>query len=289
MDSILNRFRAAGQPKYVLLYPLLMLVAIFMLFPSIYAWYLSFHKVTIYTFSNPEFRGLRNFLDVLTNREFVKSLLFTLRYTGVVVTIEVILGTGLALLLNRAILGKRLLITFLLLPMMVSPALLGIMFRLLLNEFTGPIAYYFGSIKLFSPQWVVATVMSIDVLQWTPFAFLIIYAALQTIPKEYYEAGSIDGAGPLGLFTHITFPMITRFLVITALFRGIDAFKTIDMIYVLTTGGPGVMTTTISLFIYKLAFRAGQLGKACAASILLLIVFSIPMVLILKQIMKKGT
>lgn len=280
----MRRLGLVGQPKYVMLYPLLGLVLVFMVFPTVYAWYLSFNRVYLATYSNPEYCGFRNFWNTLTDRNFYRSLSFTATFTAVVVTVEVILGVALAVFFNRRILGKRLWISLLLLPMMVSPALIGIMYRLMLNEFVGTIAFYLKGIKPLAPRWVVPTVMMIDILQWTPFAFLIIYAALQTVPKELYEAAAIDGAGSFRKFQYITIPSILKMIIITALFRCIDAFKTFDMIYVLTAGGPGTMTSTVSIYIYKLAFQGGNVGRAASASILLLLVFSIPMVFVLKRI-----
>lgn len=275
-----------GQPKYVMICPLLGLILAFMIFPTVYGWYLAFHRVYLATYSNPKFCGFKNFMDTLTDRNFHQSLRFTATFTATVVSVEVVFGVILAAFFNRRIWGKRLWISLLLLPMMVSPALIGIMYRLILNEFVGPIAFYLG-IKPLAPRWVVSTVMLIDILQWTPFAFLIIYAALQTVPVELYEAAAIDGAGSFKKFQYITLPLILKMIIITALFRFIDAFKTFDMIYVLTAGGPGNMTSTISIYVYKLAFQGGNIGKAAAASMLLLLLFSIPMTLVLKRMVVK--
>lgn len=283
----MHRLTALRQPKYAMLYPLLSLMLIFLVFPTVYAWYLSFNRVYLATYSNPEFCGFKNFWNTLTDRNFHRSLSFTATFTVVVVSVELVLGVVLAVFFNRPIWGKRLWISLLLLPMMVSPALIGIMYRLMLNEFVGTIAFYLKGIKPLAPRWVVPTVMMIDILQWTPFAFLIIYAALQTVPKELYEAAAIDGAGSFQKFQYITIPSILKMIVITALFRCIDAFKTFDMIYVLTAGGPGTMTTTVSIYIYKLAFRGGDIGRAASASILLLLIFSIPMVFVLKRVVPK--
>lgn len=215
-------------------------------------------------------------------------------YAVVVTVAEVVLGLSLALLFSRRTRGRGIAMSLLLLPMMVSPALLGIMFRLMLNEFVGVVAYYLDAAglpgsRLLSPQWIVYTLMGIDVLQWTPFTFIILFAALQTVPGELYEAALVDGASRFQIFQHITLPLIMPFLVIATFLRGIDSFKVFDMIQVLTGGGPGTLTTSISIYIYKMAFNTGDFGRANASSILLLFLLSIPLALAIRRILREPT
>jgi len=271
--------------KYYLILPILAIFFGLMIFPTIFGWYLSFNEVFLSTFNHPIFNGIQNYLHVLTDRMFKKSLIFTFEFTLLTTIAELIIGLGLAILFNRRIKGKRFFISFLLLPMMVAPALIGIMYRLILNEFIGPVSYYLGKSLLVS-QYVIPTVVIIDILQWSPFAFLILYAALQTIPKELYEAASIEGAGRNQKFWYITLPRIQPFILMVILIRGIDSFKSFDMINILTSGGPGSMTTTVSIYIYKLAFQSANIGKAAAASLLLLLIFSLPLTLVLRKIYK---
>jgi len=269
--------------KYYLILPLFAIFFGLMIFPTVFGWYLSFNEVFLSTFNEPVFNGIKNYINVLSDRMFAKSLIFTFKFALLVTLAELIIGLGLAILFNRKIQGKRFFISLLLLPMMVAPALIGIMYRLLLNEFIGPVSYYLGKSLLVS-QYVIPTVIIIDVLQWSPFAFLILYAALQTIPKEYYEAASIEGAGGTQKFWYITLPRIWPFIIMVLLLRGIDSFKSFDMINVLTSGGPGSMTTTVSIYIYKLAFQSANIGKSAAASLLLLLFFSLPLTLALRKI-----
>ena len=269
--------------KYYLLLPLFAIFIGLMIFPTIFGWYLSFNEVSLSTFEERVFNGIRNYINVLSDRLFVESLIFTFKFTLIATLAELIIGLGLAILFNQKFQGKRFFTSLLLIPMMVSPALIGTMYRLLLNEFVGPIAYYFDKSFLVS-QYVIPTVIIIDILQWSPFAFLILYAGLQTVPEEYYEAASIEGAGEIQKFLYITLPRISPFIIIVLLIRGIDSFKSFDMINVLTAGGPGSMTTTVSIYIYKLAFQSGDIGKSAAASLLLLLIFSLPLTLVLRKI-----
>jgi multiple sugar transport system permease protein len=215
------------------------------------------------------------------------------RFAVATTVVEGILGLGLALWFNRRTLpGRGILISLMLLPIMVSPALLGIMFRLLLNQFVGPLAYYLSSLglpgrELLTPSYILSTLIVIDVIQWTPFAFLILYSALKTVPHELYEAAAVDGSTALQSFLHITLPLIMPFVFITLLVRGIDSFKAFDMIYVLTGGGPGTLTTSLSIHIYKTAFNQGDLGRAAAASLILLLGMSIPLGFLLRRILRR--
>jgi len=250
--------------KYYLIFPLFAIFFGLMIFPTIFGWYLSFNEVFLSTFNKPVFNGIKNYINVLSDRMFAKSLIFTFKFTLLATLSELIIGLGLAILFNRKIQGKRFFISLLLLPMMVAPALIGK--------------------SLLVSQYVIPTVIIIDVLQWSPFAFLILYAALQTVPKEHYEAASIEGAGGTQKFWYISLPQIRPFIIIVLLLRGIDSFKTFDMINVLTSGGPGSMTTTVSIYIYKLAFQSANIGKSAAASLLLLLIFSLPLTLALRKI-----
>lgn len=278
--------------RYILILPLVVMLLGLTIFPTLYAYYMSVHKVLLTTYRTPEFNGLANYLVTLRDKDFHGALRFSTVYAVVVTVAEVVLGLSLALLFSRRTRGRGIAMSLLLLPMMVSPALLGIMFRLMLNEFVGVVAYYLDAAglpgsRLLSPQWIVYTLMGIDVLQWTPFTFIILFAALQTVPGELYEAALVDGAGRFQIFQHITLPLIMPFLVIATFLRGIDSFKVFDMIQVLTGGGPGTLTTSISIYIYKMAFNTGDFGRANASSILLLFLLSIPLALAMRHILRE--
>jgi multiple sugar transport system permease protein len=265
------------------------------IFPTLFAYYISLHQAKLIGWDQSIFIGLQNFGKTLSDPEFFQALWFSVRFALVSTLIESFLGLGLALWFNRRVLpGRGILLSLMLLPIMVSPALLGIMFRLLLNQFVGPLAYYLSSLglpgrQLLTPDYIIRTLIVIDVTQWTPFAFLILYSALKTVPRELYEAAAVDGASSVQNFIYITIPLILPFIFITLLVRGIDSFKSFDMIYVLTGGGPGTSTTTISIHIYKMAFNQGDVGRAAAASLILLLGLSIPLGYLLRLILRRET
>jgi multiple sugar transport system permease protein len=282
-----------GPARYIQVLPLLILLVVLTVFPTLFAYYISTQSVKLSELDAARFVGLDNFAYTLGDHEFWDALWFSVRFAAITVAIELLFGFGIALWFNRKNLpGKRIMLSFMLLPIMVSPALLGIMFRLLLNTFVGPLAYYLKQIglpgdRLLTPDYLLVTLIVIDVAQWTPFVFLILYSALQTVPKELYEAASVDGAAPRQKMRWITIPIITPFILIAILLRSIDSFKIFDMIYVLTGGGPGTLTTTISIYIYKMAFNTNDLGRASAASLLLLLVLSVPLGVVLQRIQRR--
>lgn len=272
--SIATERRKRMTAATILSLPLILFAAVFVIYPLASGALTAFQSSTLLNQTNDP-NGIDNFLSLFRSDGFVKAAGFTVGFAATVVAIEMLLGFGLALLMNRAFPGKRLFFTLLLLPIMVAPALLGVMFRLLLNGDIGALPALlegFGlRVSLFSPGSVVPLLVVLDVLQWTPFTFLIIYAGLQSFPKELLEASSMDGAGSFRALTSVVVPVLKPVLFAAFFLRAIDAIRTFDVIYVLTAGGPGTSTTTLSIFIYKTAFEAGDFGKAAAAALVVLV------------------
>ncbi|WP_427017372.1 carbohydrate ABC transporter permease [Pseudarthrobacter sp. P1] len=290
MATIAKR-RSRSAAAVLLSSPLIVFALIFVLYPLSSGILTAFQANTLLE-PSVDFNGIQNFISLFKNDAFAKSAGFTLGFSAVVVSIEMVLGFGLALLLNRKFPGKKVFFTMILLPIMVAPALLGIMFRLLLNGDIGAVpAILQGlglSVSLFSPSSVVPLLVVLDILQWTPFTFLIIYAGLQSFPSELLEASAMDGAGYFRSLKSVVMPVLTPVLFAAFFLRSIDALRTFDVIYVLTAGGPGTSTTTLSIFIYKTAFESGDFGKAAAAALVVLICL-IPFVpFIVKRIASTG-
>ena len=271
--------------------PLIVFALIFVAYPLITGVLTAFEARTLLD-PTVTFNGLANFAKLFSTDGFTRAAVFTLSFAAVVVTIEMVLGFGLALLMNRSFPGKKLFFTMTLLPIMVAPALLGIMFRLLLNGDIGAVPAVLHSVglsvSLFAPDSVVPLLVVLDVLQWTPFTFLIIYSGLQSFPHELLEASRMDGAGFFRSLRSIVVPLMKPILFAALFLRAIDAIRTFDVIYVLTAGGPGTSTTTMSILIYKAAFEAGDFGKAAAASVVVLICLLPVVPFIVKRITSTG-
>ena len=262
-------------PKWVLGAPLIVFTLLFVAYPLFQGVQTGFYDLSL---RNPvtSFAGLDNFTEVLTDPGFQGAARFTIFFAVATTAIEVVLGFGLAVLVNRDFPGKKIFFTMLLVPIMIAPALLGVMFRLLLNGDIGLVPELLRtvglSVSLFSPDTVVPLLVLLDVVQWTPFAFLIMYAGLQSFPTDVLEAAQIDGAGRARTLRSIVVPLMKPVIFAAIFLRLIDAIRTFDVIYVLTAGGPGTKTTTLSIYIYKTAFESGRFGLAAAASTIVMVV-----------------
>ena len=264
-----------GWARWVLSAPLLLFLTVFAVLPVFYGLWISLTDQSVLR-SDISFIGLANYAAVLTDKAFWSALWFTVWYTVVTTALVLVTGFVLAVLANRRFPGKRGLFTLLLLPIMIAPALMGLMFRLALNGDTGLIPgllRHFGlDVSLFDPHAVTTLLVVLEVLQWTPFTFLIIYSGLQALPAELFEAASIDGATKLQAIRYITLPLMGPTLFAAGFLRAVDALRTFDVIYVLTGGGPGTITTSLSIYVYKMAFISGSFGVAQAAAVLILLI-----------------
>jgi len=222
--------------------------------------------------------GLGNFVRLVSDSFFWTAMAHTFVYAVAALTCEFFLGLGLALLLNSQIRGRGLFRASLLVPMMLPTVVVGVVWRLLLNPDFGAIN---GTLSRFgintagltwtaSPRLAMLSVIVVDVWQWTPFVFLVLLAGLQAIPQEPYEAALIDGSSRWQTFRHVTLPLLKPAILIVLLLRTMDLLRVFDQIFILTEGGPGFATETISLYIYRTAFRFFDFGYAAAMSFVLL-------------------
>jgi multiple sugar transport system permease protein len=221
----------------------------------------------------------RHFTRLLSDDFFRSALAHTLVYAAIALTVEFLLGLALAVLLNREMRGRSFFRAALLVPMMLPPVVVGVVWRLMLNPNFGAVngtlqGVGIGTEQLTwtaSPTLAFASVIMVDVWQWTPFMFLILLAGLQAIPDEPYEAAQIDGSSAWQTFRYVTLPLLKPAILIALLLRTMDLLRVFDQIFILTEGGPGSATETISLYIHRTAFRFGDFGYAAAMSFVLLL------------------
>lgn len=271
------------RPKYLLLVPVTVILCFVSIYPFLQALRDSVYDVNIQSYFDAPFTGLQNYSIALSDPTFWSSLQVNVLYVVIVVLVEFLLGLGLALLLNRPLFGKRFIILLLLAPMFVAPVLIGYSFLLQLDPLNGPVPYWLATYLHFTfnnegplgPHYALPTVIAIDVWQWTPFMFILLYAGLQSLPQETLEAARVDGANPLNVLFRIILPLLRPVIAVAILFRTVDAFRAFDSIHVLTDGGPTNATTTVSVFIDHTAFLAGNFGESAALSVLLIVVVTI--------------
>lgn len=274
---MLPRTRESRTAAWVLTAPLLIFFALMLIYPMYVGVRTAFSRNLL---SDPvkSFNGIDNFVALATNETFWGSIGFTLRFALVATVLQLVLGFLLALAFDRKIPGKALLFSAVLVPIMIAPSLMAVMYRLLLNENIGAlpaVMSVFGvQVSLFAPNSLFWLLILLDCIQFIPFTFLLLYASLQNIPDELYEAASIDGARYAGVIWSIVLPILKPAIVVVVLLRVLESIRNFDVIYILTGGGPGTLTQTVGIFIYKTAFQQGNFGGAAAASVILVLLLA---------------
>ena len=261
---------------YMFMAPAMVIMAIALLYPLGYMIWGSFRDWNpSQSIGEAEFVGLKNYITLWNDPNFHESLVVTLRFAFFVVSIEMVLGVGLALLLDRDIRGMSVLRTMFILPMMIAPVVVGLMWRYMYHPTIGTFNRCLESIGLPKVDWrgdyALTSIIIADIWQWTPFIFILSLAALQSLPRSALEAARIDGATPWQQIWHIKLPLMMPVLIVTGLLRLIDAFKVLEVILVMTNGGPGLSTEILALRISRTATEFRELGVAAAMSNYLLI------------------
>ena len=271
----LNRFT-----PYTFMAPAIIIIILALLYPLGYMVYGSFRAWDpSQNISESEFVGLKNYITLFYDPAFRESLVVTLTFAVCVVFSELVIGVGLALMLDRNIRGMSVLRTLFILPMMIAPVVVGLMWRYMYHPTVGTFNKTLKSFGLDGIDWLgqnaLLSVIIADVWQWTPFIFILSLAALQYLPRSAIEAAKIDGATSWQQIIHIKLPLMMPVLIVTALLRLIDAFKVLEVILVMTEGGPGLSTEILALRISRTATEFRELGVAAAMSNYLLIILLI--------------
>ncbi|MBN9432628.1 MAG: sugar ABC transporter permease [Bosea sp.] len=259
------------QKGYLLASPALIAMIAILIYPLGYSFVMSFYR---WDLASPSqyFVGLSNYRDTFNSLGFQQTLRVQLIFSFVTIAIEVVAGIGVAVLVNSKLRGLKLARTLLLVPPMIAPAVVGLNFRWLFNGQYGlvnAILRYLGLPEapwLSDPNWALASVMIADIWQNTPLLVLLFLAGLQSLPQEPIEAAQVDGASPWGIFWHITLPLLRPVIMIVLMLRIIDTFRTFDVIWLMTQGGPGGATNLVTVNAYLLAFQSASFGHASAVS-----------------------
>jgi multiple sugar transport system permease protein len=251
--------------------PTIAFLIIFNIFPLLYSLGYSFTDFRASSNAPANFVGLANYRALLNDPFIWNNFVITAKYVIVSVVGQVLVGFGTAMLLNREIPFKGLLTTLLLLPMMLSMAVVGLFWKLLYDPSFGIINHVLGLGRfewLSNPDMALYAVALTDIWMWSPFVMLLSLAGLSAVPKHLYEAAAIDRAGPFYTFFRITLPLVAPILMIAIIFRTMEAFKTFDLAYILTSQPT---TEVISIRLYKMAFQEWQTGMSCALAYIVLI------------------
>jgi multiple sugar transport system permease protein len=268
--------------RYVFILPASIMILVFSIFPLFFSLVLSFVNWDLSRLQGGiTFAGLNNFIQLFSDKRFWNTARVTLIFVVGGVVLQYIVGLGVALLLNQEVRFRRFFRVVFLMPMMLTPAAVGYVGRMLFNETQGPvndlIRHLGGPIVPWLSNALVAlpTLILVDTWEWVPFMIIVLLAGLKSLPTDVFEAAAADGASSFQIFTHITFPMILPTSVTVILIRGLEAFKLFDIVAVMTGGGPGNATESVTWYAYLTALTFGRLGYASGIAYCLLIIVTI--------------
>jgi multiple sugar transport system permease protein len=279
--------------KWLLVAPAVGLILALSVYPLLFSIWVSFVN---YDFQIPghAFVGLRNFSQVVFDPVARWSVFLTIALSGSMVAIEFLLGLALALAMVRTFPGRGLAMSLLIVPLFISPVIVGEAWALLLQRPFGPTNYLLGLLLgrevtigwLTESPWLYIALILADVWQWTPFMFVVLLAGLTAIPPNLYEAAELDGVSAWQTFWSITLPQLMPMVLLAVTFRLLDAVKLFDTIFMMTGGGPGTKTYTSSFYLYTVGFTQFHLSQATAGSWIFLIILSAVISLLVRRLLR---
>lgn len=257
----------------------LILISIYPTFFNLY------NSLFDWNFTKPKSRafvGLMNFWNILTDRNFLVAMSNTLILVISAVAVEFLLGFAIALLLNQARWGTKLVRSLMITPTMVAPIVASLMWLLMYNSDYGIVKYLFQMAHIPAPAsllasktWAMPAIIFVDVWQWTPFVMLVLFAGLTAVPKDQIEASCVDGASAWQRMFSITLPSMKPVITVVLLMRIMDAFKFFEPVFMLTKGGPGDATETMSFHAYKVGFQFFEIGQSSAICLVILVIITV--------------
>lgn len=266
---------------WILTLPALLYVAVWRLAPALYTLWLSLTEYNIVYDALPRWNHFANFPQLARDGALRQSLGLSAEFALIATAAEVAIGLGAALFFDTDPPGRNLLLGVFLLPMIMAPVVVGTAWSTLFDRTVGPIPYLLQILHGPQLQWLATpgtamfALLIADAWEWAPLVALLLFAALQVIPREQFEAAHVDGASGWPLFRRITLPQISGMILVAAGLRAMDAFLELDKVFVMTGGGPGSSTQFVSMFVYKQAFQFYELGYASAVITGLLAVLAV--------------
>jgi multiple sugar transport system permease protein len=273
----------------LLLGPCVVYLLVFSVFPLLYSLRLSLTNLTGSS-SSGQWVGLANYREILSDPHFWSAGWTTVVMVGSSVAIALVLGTALALFFGLNLRGSSIVRAVMTVPMLITPIVVGVMWRALLNPDWGIVNWAMARVGLPAINWLgstdtaLKTLVMVDVWQWTPFVFVIVFARLQSLPVEVFEAAQVDGARRLAQLRFITLPLLAPAITLAAIIRGIDAFRSFDLVYGLSYGGPARVTTTLSFLDYQAGFDFQQYGFAAAVAYVMVVILVVATTVLLRLV-----
>lgn len=251
--------------------PALITVCAVILFPWVFTLWMSLNEWRVG--ESHHFVGMANYLRLAGDGRFLESLWHTLVYTVLSVVAPLVLGTAAALFFHKEMPLRGLFRGIFVMPMMATPVAIALVWTMMFHPQLGVLNYLLSLVGIepqewvFHPATVIPSLVLVETWQWTPLVMLIVLGGLASLPQEPYESAQIDGANAWQRFRYLTLPMLSPFLMVAVIIRTIDAFKSFDIIYAITQGGPGTASETINLYLYSVAFAYYQVGYGSAIAV----------------------
>lgn len=263
---------------WLMVLPVIVLFFAITIYPFGFMIWASFRDYDLSKGEETHFIGFANYFQIFKDTTAIESMKFTAKLLIIAVSSELILGTIIAFLV-RGVKGEKVIRSALIVPMMIPPAVSGVAWKMLYNFAFGPVNWFLSLFGVSRISWLGNSfyaqlgIIIIDIWQWTPFIFLMIYAGLQSIPQDLIDAARVDGADWGKVFLHVELPLLKPLILVALILRIIDCLKTFDIVFMTTWGGPGSATHTYSFYVYKVGVSFGwNIGYASALSIILLVV-----------------
>jgi multiple sugar transport system permease protein len=279
--------------KWLMVAPAVLLILALSIYPLLFSLWVDFVN---YDFQIPghDFVGLDNFAQIIDDPLAWSSLITTILLSLTVVVLEFLLGLALALAMVKMFRGRGIIMSILIIPLFISPVIVGQSWALFLQRPFGPADYLlsqlFGHPVTISwvgeVPWVYIAIVIADVWQWTPFMFVILLAGLAAIPPHLYEAAELDGVSGWQTFLYVTLPQLAPIILLAITFRLLDAVRLFDIIFMLTGGGPGTATYTTSFYLYQIGFQQFHLSMATAGSWIFLILLSVVIMVLVRRLLR---
>jgi multiple sugar transport system permease protein len=285
-------FLARRRRSYLLFVaPALLVVGAVIIFPWTFTVWMSAFDWKIGSVAH--FVGFDNYTQLATNKRFLESILHTFYFTLLAVIFPLILGTIAALIFHREFPLRGMMRSIFTMPMMATPVAVALVWTMMFHPQQGVLNYLLSlvglppSLWVYSPTWVIPSLVLVEIWHWTPLIMLIVLGGLAALPTEPYESARLDGASEWQLFRYITLPLLAPFLIVAAVIRTIDALKAFDTIYVISQGGPGTASETINLYLYLQAFAFYNVGNASAVVVVFFVII-LALALLLLHVREKA-
>ncbi|MFK7997418.1 MAG: carbohydrate ABC transporter permease [Granulosicoccus sp.] len=265
------------RAKYGFIFPAFLIVLLVSLFPLMYSLTISFSQVRLVPPTPERFVGFENYATALSNPRFWRSVGNTALISVIAVSLQYIIGLSIAIALNARLPLQSVFRAVFLFPLLMAPIAVALIGKMLFHPGVGPVRDFFAIFGypdppfFTDPVWATSVLITLEVWQWTSFVIIVLLAGLQSLPKDVYEAADLENASAWRQFCDITFPLLLPISAAVFLLRMVESFKVMDTVFVLTGGGPGIATETLSLYTYQEGFKKFNLGYTSAVSFLFLI------------------